>query len=302
MSLLQLFTHNLLPVFLAAGAGYLLAWRGRVDPRPLAQVAFYILSPCLVYQIIVENGIKLIDWVRMAGFVVATVGALSVLAFLVARRMRWPRTLTAAVVLVVLLPNAGNFGLSVSLFAFGEEGLAQASLYFVTGAILSYTVGVFVASLGRESLRSAGVGLFRVPAVWAVVLGFAMAELGRDLPFAVGRTVDLLADACIPVFLVVLGMQLQRVHWGGRLRFIGFATGLRLVGGIAVALLLAPAFGLEGVARQAGVLQSAMPSAVITIILATQYEVEPETVTSVVFTTTVLCPLTLTPLLAYLGA
>lgn len=301
MPLLQLFTENLLPVFLAAGAGYLLA-RGKVDPRPVAQVAFYVLSPCLIYQIITENGIQLIDLARMAGFVVASLGILALIAFLAARGMGLPRPLTAAVVLAVLLPNAGNFGLSVNLFAFGEDGLAQASLYFVTAAILSYTVGVFVASLGRESFGSSCLGLVRVPAVWAVLVGFGMAEAGRDLPFPVGRTVSLLADACIPVFLVILGMQLQRVKWGGRLRSIGFAAGLRLAGGITVALLLAPVFGLEGVARQAGVLQSAMPSAVITIILATQYEVEPETVTSIVFLTTVLCPLTLTPLLSVLGA
>ena len=302
MSLLHLFTDNLLPVFLVAGAGYLLAWRGKIDPRPLAQVAFYILSPCLIYQIIVTNRIQIIDLLRMAGFVLATLGILSVVALLVARWRGWPRPLTAAVILVVLLPNAGNFGLSVNFFAFGDEGLAQASLYFVLAAILSYTVGVFVASLGRKSFGSACTGLYRVPAVWAVVIGFVMAELGAGLPSPADRTVNLLADACIPVFLVILGMQLERVHWGGRVRFIGFASGLRLAGGAVIALLLAPVFGLEGVARQAGVLQSAMPSAVITIILATQYDVEPETVTSVVFVTTVLSPLTLTPLLGYLGA
>jgi predicted permease len=45
-----------------------------------------------------------------------------------------------------------------------------------------------------------------------------------------------------------------------------------------------------------------MPSAVICIVLATEYDVEPTFVTSVVFLTTLLSPLSLTPLLAYLGA
>ena len=77
--------------------------------------------------------------------------------------------------------------------------------------------------------------------------------------------------------------------------------GLRLLGGVAVGLVLAKLLGLDDVARQAGVLQSAMPSAVITIVLATEYDVEPALVTSVVIITTLLSPLTLTPLLAYLG-
>jgi predicted permease len=81
-----------------------------------------------------------------------------------------------------------------------------------------------------------------------------------------------------------------------------FATVMRLGGGAAAGLLLSPVFGLEGVARQAGTLQSAMPSAVIATILATEYDVEPAFVTSVVLITTLLSPFTLTPLLAMLRA
>jgi hypothetical protein len=83
---------------------------------------------------------------------------------------------------------------------------------------------------------------------------------------------------------------------------LSLAVSLRLVGGALFGLLLARLIGLDGAARQAGVLEAAMPSAVISIILATEYDVEPEFVTSVVFATTILCPLTLTPLLSILGA
>ena len=78
------------------------------------------------------------------------------------------------------------------------------------------------------------------------------------------------------------------------------ATALRLAGGALVAVVLARGFGLEGAAQQAGILQASMPTAVITIILATEYDVEPAFVTSVVFLTTLVSPLTLTPLLSWL--
>jgi predicted permease len=300
--MLQLFADNLLPVFLAAGAGYILAARGTINPRPLAQVAFFVLSPCLIFQIIAENHITGSDMVRMGGFTALTLMSLGAAAAIVARLLRWSRSLTAAVVLVAMLPNAGNFGLSVNLFAFGEPGLAQASISFVTAAILTYTVGVFIASMGQASVGEALSGLIKVPTIWAVLLAFVMVQFDWKLPFPVERTVDLLADACIPVFLIVLGMQLRGATWRGRTGPLALTTGIRLLATIAVALGLATVFGLEGPARQAGVLQAAMPSAVINIILATQYDVEPGFVTSAVLVTTVLCPLTLTPLLAYLGA
>jgi predicted permease len=79
------------------------------------------------------------------------------------------------------------------------------------------------------------------------------------------------------------------------------ANTVRLVASPLIALLLAAPFGMTGVARQAGVLEAGMPAAVMTTVLAAEFEVEPEFMTAVVFTSTLLSPLTLTPLLAFLA-
>ena len=135
-----------------------------------------------------------------------------------------------------------------------------------------------------------------------IVLALVLSEGGWALPLPLARTVDLLSQASIPVFLVVLGMQLHghglRGPWGP----VALAGGVRLVGGAALGLAVATWMGFDGVALQAATLQSGMPAAVITIVLATEYDVEPAFVTSVVVATTVLSLLTLTPLLALLGA
>jgi len=297
---LRLFADNLLPVFLAAGAGYLVAWRLRVDPRPASQLAFFVFAPCLVFQVVVDSHVPEDDVLHMVAF--ATVGllALGAATALVGWRLGWPRSLVAAAVLVVLLPNAGNFGLSANRFAFGEAGLAQASVYFLVSSLLTFTVGIFVASLGRSGLRATLLGMLRVPAMWALFVALLLARTGGSLPTPLARTVELFSHASIPVFLIVLGMQLYGRGVTGPYRPLVLAATMRLVGGAAVGLLLAGVLGLHGATRQAGVLQSGMPSAVITIVLATEYDVEPAFVTSVVITTTVLCPLTLTPLLSWL--
>jgi predicted permease len=48
---------------------------------------------------------------------------------------------------------------------------------------------------------------------------------------------------------------------------------------------------------QAGMLQAATPVGVSTTLLATEYEVKPDFVNSAVFLSTLLCALTLTPLI-----
>jgi predicted permease len=100
--------------------------------------------------------------------------------------------------------------------------------------------------------------------------------------------------------ILVLGMQLERAAKPAGLRLVGLAVGLRLVVSALLGFLFVQLLGLSGAARQAGILQSAMPVAVITTILAVEFEVEPTFVTSVVFLSTILSPLTLTPLIALL--
>ena len=300
MELLGLFTANLLPVFLTAGAGWLLAAKLRTDPRPLAQVGLNVLAPCLMLDIILRNAMPPGELLRMTAFAFSALALPGLAAFAFARWRGWPRTRTSALVLTALLTNAGNYGMSVNLLAFGQGALAQASLFFLASAIVSYTAGVFVASLGRAGLRDSLLGLVRIPAVWAVAAALALNAAGLRLPGPVASSVQLLSSACIPVFLLVLGMQLRGARLEGPAGPLAAGTLLRLVGGAAAGIALAPLFGLSGVGRQAGVLQSAMPSAVLSTILATEYDVEPGFVTSVVLLTTLLSPLTLTPLMAWL--
>lgn len=300
--MLKLFADNLLPVFLIAGAGYLLAWRTRMDARPIARIAFAILAPALVFDAIVESGVSGTAFLRMVGYGATVLLGLGALTALIGRTLRWSRQLTTGAVLVVMLPNAGNYGLSVNLFAFGQPGLTQATLFFVTSSLITFTAGVFVASMGRAPWTRALTGLVRVPAVWALALALAMRGTGTSLPFPLQRAVSQLAAACVPVFILILGMQLHAGRLRGPRGPLVTATTLRMLGGAGAGLLVAPLFGLQGTAHQAAVLQASMPSAVITTILAGQYDLEPDFITQVVLVTTLLSPLTITPLLALLGA
>lgn len=299
--MLGLFVNNLLPIFLTAGAGYAAARKLNIDARPLAQITFYVFAPCLVFQLILDSELAGAEVLRMVIFMIGSLLALASLTALLGWAMGWPRTLVAAVVLVVLLPNAGNYGLSANLFALGEEGLARASIFFVSSAMVTFTAGVFVASLGRCGLGEALRGLVKVPAIWGVVLALILVQTGMELPAFLERTIRLVAQASIPAFLVVLGMQLQSKRLTGPPGPLAMAVALRLLGGIAIGLVMARLLQLEGLTYQSGVLQVSMPTAVISIVVATEYDLEPAFVTSAVIVATLASPFTLTPLLAYLG-
>lgn len=301
-NLLILFSNNILPIFLAAGCGFLVSKFLKVPPKPISQVTFYIFSPCLIFSLLTSSQLGGDDITKMVGFTVILMTGLGLLAWLVGRALRLDRLLLVAVVLTTMFANSGNYGLSLTLFAFGEDALAHASLFFVTQAILVQTVGVVIVSLGSLSLKQAIISLFKVPGLYAVTLALIFNYMNWQLPLFADRTISLLGDAAIPVLMVLLGIQLGYSSINGNPRVLVTSNVLRLVVSPILAIGLSVVFGLTGVARQAGIIEAAMPTAVLTTVLATQYNVKPSFVSTVVFTTTLLSPFTVTPLLAYLGA
>lgn len=300
--LATLFLDNLLPIFLAAGAGYFLSRFSQLNPRALSQVIFYIFSPCLLYKLLTNSQLSNGDIIKIMLFASLVILSIGALTWVAVSLLRLPRRTQAAVLLSSMFMNSGNFGLPVILFAFGEAGLGYASLYFVTNLIFNYTFGVVIASMGTAPIKESILNLFKIPAIYAVVLAFFSLQTGWQLPLPVDRTINLLGDASIPSMLVLLGMQLKSVDWRGKITPLALTSFMRLLAAPAIAILAAPLFNLSTAAYQAGVLESAMPTAVLCTVIATEYDSEPEFVTAAVITTTLLSPLVLTPLLAFLGA
>jgi predicted permease len=300
-TLIPLFSNNILPIFITAGAGFFLGKVIGIDPRTISRVTFYIFSPCLVFMLLTKNELEQGAIIQMAGIAIGSVSIMGIITFFVTKLFKFDRKIMVAVMLTTMFTNSGNFGLALVDYAFGKDALAYASIYFVTSGTLLYTIGVLVASMGKASFKQAIIGLFRLPTLYALLLAFLFKRMEWELPIPILRPVELLSQAAIPTMLVLLGLQLQRAVWGSKGIAMAVANFIRLAISPFIAYGLSVPFALQGPGLQAGITEASMPSAVMATVLATEYEVEPEFVTTVVTTTTLLSPLTLTPIIAFLG-
>jgi malate permease and related proteins len=299
--LITTFANNLLPILLVGGAGFALGKLLSIDSRSLGRVVFYVFSPLLVFDLMVKSQLNLRQAITTIGYTSSVILVMGILAFLLGRLFQLERTALLAVILTVAFGNTGNYGLPLVKFAFGDDALAVASLFYVTTTILFNTVGVVIASLGHMDLKSALLGLFKVPVVYGVILALLIKGLNIQMPLPLSRTIEIAANGAIPVMLILLGLELTRIEWSHSFRAIGVGVGAKLLLGPIVGILLASLFGLEGHTRQGSVIEAAMPAAVATTVVATEYKLQPSLVTAIVFLGTALSPLTLTPLLVYLA-
>ena len=296
----SIFASDILPIFIIAGVGFLLARYLGASVTTLSRVVFNALTPCLAFSLLVTSRMNGAQFGRMTVFTVLVTGAIGLAARVAVAPFRLGRPELVGFLLVVMFSNNGNYGLPVVLFAFGQEALSYAAVYFVVSGVLVYTVGVVLAATGRRSLFRAVTGLFRVPALYGVLGAGVVVGLHLQVPVPLMRPVQLLADATLPMMMLVLGMQLERATVPDRPAVVAVAVALSLLVAPGLALVLSWALGLTGAARQAATIEASMPAAVITTILALEFDVAPNFVTSVVFASTILSPFTLTALIAYL--
>lgn len=297
-----IFINNILPIFLIGGAGFALGKKFQVQPRLLSQVTLYLFSPCLAFKLLTTQRIDFSEAVGLFGFVFLISLAIALVAYGLGWLLKLERRLMAAVLMCAIFMNAGNFGIPLLGFSFGEKAQAYGALYFVCMVAITNTIGIAIASSGTMAVSKAVLNLFRFPMLYAVILAGVVMALDWQLPVPVTRSIEILSGAAIPCMIVLLGLQLQTAQWKAQYSALGLALVARMIVAPALALGLANGLGWQGDLLRAAVIESAMPPAVMNSLIAAEFKTEPSFVTFVVLAGTLISPLTLTPLLAFLGA
>lgn len=289
----SIFFNVITPVFALVAIGYFARAPLGLNARTLSRFAYFILIPAFVFDVIRTTHIQASDVARMTVFIVAVHLTLAAAGWTVARLLHRSSKMAAAYVLIAIFGNVGNFGLPLIEFRLGKDAIPIATVYFLAIMTVSFVVGVAAANLDGGRLK-ATLAVFKTPALLALIPAFAVNWLDIQLPLAITRSTGLLAGAMIPTMLVALGVQLSGMKTFRFSSDVIISSGIRLLGGALLAAILAIPFGLTGVARGAGIFQSAMPAAVLTSIIAIEYDLLPNFVTTTVLFSTLASTITLT--------
>jgi len=294
------FLNVVTPVFILVVIGYFVGPRLKIEARSLSRTAYFVFIPAFVFNIISEAKIDSGLALQMLSFILVAQIAVALLGFLVGKALRQSREITAAFVLIATFGNVGNFGLPLIVFRLGETARTYATVYFVATVFISFVICVGVASWARSGGVTAVFSVFKTPALIALIPALVFNITDVEVPIFLSRLSGLLGQAMIPVMLITLGVQMGEIP-KIKINFNVFAAStVRLIGGPVLALLIVPYFGLEGLERSTGILQAAMPAAVLASIIALEYKLLPEFVTTTVLFSTIYSILTLTVILTFI--
>lgn len=270
----------LAPVVIVSGIGYAWARSGQNYPTEfIARLVLTIGTPSLVLATLSRTDLDPKAFTSMALGCVLVTGCMGLFGWLFSLlfRQQWKVLVPA-----FLFPNTGNMGLPISLYAFGEQGLALAVAFFLTLSIFQFSVGIALSG-NAASLRD----LLRNPIMISLLLALPMIFFDLQLPLWLGNTVSLLGGMTIPLMLLTLGVSLAsiRLHHLGSGLMLG---GARILLGAGVGWAIGAVLALEPLTHAVLVVQSAMPVAVFNYLFAVRANRSPEQVASLVMCSTIL--------------
>jgi len=285
---------------IACGVGWRFLRPGKLSPEQvrhgLTESVYYLFLPALVLVVLWQAPIGL-DALRIS--LLASSGIVFALALsgLLCRLCGMPAAVTGAIMLASAFPNATYLGLPVLQATFGDWARSVAIQYDLFAATpLLFTVGILVAQHFGEGETEAGFlhRLLRIPPLWAAIVGSALNLLSVPLNPSLEIVLNLLGDTVIPLMLVALGLSLQ---W--RSISVQQIPPLMVVSGIQLLLTpllvwqLAKTVGLEGDLLSAVVLEAAMPSMVLGLVLCDRFRLDTTLYALAVTVTTLLSLLSL---------
>ena len=296
--LLSIFVNVITPVFALVVIGWIAGPRLKLEARSLSRAAYFLFIPAFVFSTLRNATVEAELAVRMVTYALVVHILVALVGFIIAKILRKSPKMVGAYTLLAVFGNVGNFGFPILQFHFGEQALEAATIYFLAILVVSFIIGVMAANLHKGGRSTAILEVFKTPALLAAVPAILVNWANFPIPIMVDRVLGLLGQAMVPVMLVALGVQLASTK-SLRLETDTVITSIiRLIISPALAILLVGFFGLTGIERGTGILQAAMPPAVLTSIIALEYDLLPDFVTRTVLFSTLASVITLTFILA----
>jgi len=240
----------------------------------LTGLVYYLFLPALVLLVLWQASLG-VDSLRIALLAATTVLVSLLLMSWLCNVCKMDGPTRGAALIAAAFPNVTYLGLPVLEATLGKEARSiaiQYDLFACTPLLL--TIGVWIAMhYGRASDTGHGPrDVFKVPALWAALLAVVLNILAVPIPDGLRSWLQTLANGVVPLMLISLGLSLyiSREHLHS-MRSVFPVLGIKLIFMPALALGLSMVLGMQGMLQQAVVLEAAMPSMVLGLVLCDRY-------------------------------
>ena len=263
MDLLIKLFEVLFPVFLTIGIGY---WYGKKDPKFdtkfITAFAGNFGLPAIIFYSLTTTGISFELFLRFSYYITLYVVIFSIIGLIVLKILNKDiyRLLPP-----LILPNTGNMGMPLCLFAYGKIGLAIATAITAMILVFHFSLNILLSSK-RFSIKP----LLNCIPVYALIISLVFVYFKIPSPKFLENTTFLIGYSTIFLVLMSLGVALSKLKvFSIKETFI--YSFIRVIIGPIVGFAFVKFFNLSGIEAGVMFIQASMPSAVLTYLISEIY-------------------------------
>ena len=251
------------PVFFVVGIGYYLGLKKpKLDTSFITDFGANIGSPAIIFYSVVTTGLTFDLFKSYFLYYLIAIFGFSFIGIIFLSFLKKDMAMELP---PFILPNTGNMGLPICLFAYGSEGLGIAGAISCLIILFHFTLGVFLASKKFNFDV-----IVKSPSFYAIIISIIFLYYDLDAPNFIVNTTMLLTYATIFLIMMSLGIALTR------LKVFSFNKALissiaRVILGPLVGFVIILFFNLKGYAAGVLLIQCSMPSAVLTYLVGSIY-------------------------------
>ena len=250
------------PVFFVIGIGYFLGKKNpKFDTNFITNFAGNIGTPAMIFYTVTTTGITLDVFISYFIYAIIMIAGFAVIGLILLFLLKKDLSMELP---PLILPNTGNMGVPICLFAYGTQGLGVASAVASVIILFHFTLGVFLARK-KFSLDI----LIKSPPVYAIIISVIFLYFKIKTPIFLENTTFLLTYATIFLVLMSLGIALTRFKFSLKNSII--MSVCRVLLGPLIAYTIIYNFKLSGLAAGVLLIQSAMPSAILNYLVGSMY-------------------------------
>ena len=252
----------LFPVFFVIGVGFYLGKNNpKIDTNFITNFAGNIGTPAMIFYTVTTTGVTLSVFVHYFIYALIMIGGFAIIGLILLYILKRDLSMELP---PMILPNTGNMGIPICLFAYGSQGLGVAAAIASVIILFHFTLGIFLAK--KEFSFDV---VIQSPPVYAIIISILFLYFNYEVPKFLENTTFLLTYATIFLVLMSLGIALTRLKFSFKDSII-LASGRVFLGPI-IAFLIISNLNLSGFAAGVLLIQSAMPSAILNYLVGSMY-------------------------------
>ena len=288
---------TILSIIIMIGLGYFLKridFLSEKDIDPFNKIVMYILLPCMIFHALYSADLSILSKLGILPFVILASSLVTgIVSYFILKRFHFDDIKLWSVLVTVMIANTGFMGYPVTLGIFGQEGFLRAIFCDIaTLCIFLMLSFVLIVKFGG-TVKTAVRKIVFFPSLWAVILGLSFNVLNIPIGPVLDNTINYLGQGAIPLIMIALGLSIDFEALSRSKSMIAFTSVMKLAFFPFVAFIIASNIGLVDLQHTVSVVEAAMPSGMMSLLLAITYKLDYELTSDCILINTVISLITL---------